>query len=356
MAQLADNHALLIYRVGPVLCCAPTLSVTTLISPPSLTHPPNSTDSHPGIFRHDGQLVSLLELRQLFGVEQQDRTQPGRIIICRLTDQHIGFLVDEVTDVIATPNHGWGQLSPSLSGGVFKRSLLLDGKIYLYCEFEKLQMIRKSGFLKPWIQQLQEKKQPEEDTRIPSSTVTEKAPRPTEAVVESSRTAPPSIAPSAADSGFHSQQSAAPLPPNNKADKARNRDKHRAMKNTPQIRNKKQQTTTCTSPEHSVKAPPRISAGSATTPPSSATTPYPAADTLDFNTHQQAPVPTNRAGTDLPITAIVLIGAGLITALVYLWPKQHTNPGIRSVVDTFATETLTPANSPPRSLKIRVSQ
>ena len=111
MAQLADNNALLIYRVGPVLCCAPTLPVESLIPPPALTRPPGSSESHPGIFRHDGKLVRITDLRQLFGVEPQDRTQPGRIIICQLNDRYTGFLVDEIIDVITSPASGWGALS-----------------------------------------------------------------------------------------------------------------------------------------------------------------------------------------------------------------------------------------------------
>ncbi len=168
MAQLADNNALLIYRVGPVLCSAPTLPIDALIPPPSLTRPPGSSESHPGIFRHDGKLVRLTDLRQLFGVEQQNRNQPGRIIVCQLDQHYTGFLVDEVIDVIKTPTSGWGQLSLSLSGGVFSKSLLLEEKIYLYTEFEKLHQVRNQGFLKPWIEQLQEQKQQQQQEKTHS--------------------------------------------------------------------------------------------------------------------------------------------------------------------------------------------
>ena len=183
MAQLADNNALLIYRVGPVLCCAPTLPIETLIPPPSLTRPPGSSDAHPGIFRHDGKLVRLTDMRQLFGVAEQDRSQPGRIAICRLDTGYSGFLVDEIIDVILSPASGWGQISPSLSGGVFTRSLLLNDKIHLYAEFAQLHKVRHAGFLKPWIEHLQQEARKQDARQIEATTQQREAVNATRPVV-----------------------------------------------------------------------------------------------------------------------------------------------------------------------------
>ncbi len=169
MAQLADNHALLLYRVGPVLCCAPTAPVEGLIPPPPLTRPPGSSSTSPGIFRHDGHTVRLLEARELFGVEPDHRQRPGKVILCQFAGRHYGFLVDEIIDVIESPSSGWGRLSPSLTGGVFSRSLLLDERIHLYTELEKLQELRHYGFLKPWIEQLEEKPAAAADTATAGS-------------------------------------------------------------------------------------------------------------------------------------------------------------------------------------------
>ena len=172
MAQLEDNNALLIYRVGPVLCCAPTLPIVTIISPPHLTHPPGTNSSHPGIFKHGNMLVNVVDVRVQFGVKESDWSKPGRIVITLLNNRYYGFHIDQVIDVIHIPGSGWGQLSPQLSGGVFTRSLTLDSapdtpgtpntsnskkgeKIHLYAEFEKLQNIRVAGFLKPYIEHLQ---------------------------------------------------------------------------------------------------------------------------------------------------------------------------------------------------------
>ncbi len=352
MAQLADNHALLLFRVGPVLCCAPTLCVTTLISPPSLTHPPGSSGSHPGIFRHDGQLVSLIDLRHLFGVEEPDRKQPGRIIICHFADQPRGFLVDEVIDVISTPERGWGQLSPSLSGGVFRRSLLLDEKIHLYCEFEKLHMIRHAGFLKPWIQQLHEKPRPGEDTPVhaaASATVLEKKSVPAKRAIKSSTISPPSATPSPAIADFCSRPSARPVKQhpfnlhNNKADKITSTRKQATTNSTPQTDSQKRQTAAPVKPRYSASPSTRASPVRHTPETSlPRQPPHPA--------HHDVRMRVDKPVTNLQIMTVVLICVGLISAIAYLWPNHATHPVIvKSATDRLAVEALTAANPHPEN-------
>lgn len=347
MAQLTDNHALLIYRVGPVLCCAPTLCIEALIPPPSLTHPPGRSDSHPGIFRHDGKLVSLIDVRELFGVEEPDRTRPGRIVICHIENRHIGFLVDKVIDVIKTPASGWGQLSASLSGGIFTRSLLLDEKIHLYCEFEKLTMIRRTGFLKPWIQQLYEKAPHGENVDALAETPTkpiEKKSVPAQTVIHPGATSRPATTVSPATPDFRPSPITQPVKPHNspiqgnKENKLTPIHKHATAKNTQHPENKKQ----------SVVTPAFRASSTSTRPDTSRATPSP----------QPAPppvmdVPANHASTstnhtriNLPVMAFVFVCIGLISTLAYLWPDQNTNPVTQPAVDMPATKVLAAIKPP----------
>ncbi|MCW9023253.1 MAG: chemotaxis protein CheW [Gammaproteobacteria bacterium] len=175
MAQLDENNALLIYRVGPVLSCAPTRVVETIISPPALTHPPGTSNAHPGIFKHGSKLVHAIDVRVLFGVEEKDWVKPGRIVIAEFEQRHYGFWVDQIIDVIKQPEKGWGQLSAHLSGGVFTRTLTLDSKIHLYAEFEKLQQVKQTGFLRPYIEHL-EQEQKQQKIQAESTTATNTKP------------------------------------------------------------------------------------------------------------------------------------------------------------------------------------
>lgn len=157
-----DNDALLTYRVGPVLCCGPTLPIITITPPPSLTHLPGTSIAEPGIFKHGSYIVSATDLRYRFGVKQENWKQPGQVIIAQHDDLTRGYYVDEIKDVIHFPKTGWGQLPAHLPRGIFSRTLLLDKQIYLYTEFEKLSQLQGSGYLAEYISQLENIKQSEQ--------------------------------------------------------------------------------------------------------------------------------------------------------------------------------------------------
>lgn len=156
-----DNDALLTYRVGPVLCCGPTLPIITITPPPSLTHLPGTNTAEPGIFKHGSYIVSATDLRYRFGVKQENWKQPGQVIIAQHGDLTRGYYVDEIKDVIHFPETGWGQLPAYLPRGIFTRTLLLNEQIYLYTEFEKLSQLQGTGYLAEYISRLEEIKQEE---------------------------------------------------------------------------------------------------------------------------------------------------------------------------------------------------
>ena len=156
------QQSLLTFRVGPVLCCAPSLPVRSIITPPKLTHLPGSDSSQPGIFKHGSHIVKVLDLRQKFGIEQSEQTQPGNLIITIFETESFAFWVDQILDVFDFPSEGWGNLPAAIPRGVFSRTLLLNKKIHLYSEFEKLATIKDLGYLKHYIQQLKKQQDAQE--------------------------------------------------------------------------------------------------------------------------------------------------------------------------------------------------
>lgn len=156
------QQSLLTFRVGPVLCCAPSLPVRSIISPPKITHPPGSNSSQPGIFKHGSHIVKVLDLRQKFGIEKSEQTQPGNLIITIFEKESFAFWVDQILDVFDFPSEGWGNLPSAIPRGVFSRTLLLNKKIHLYSEFEKLATINDLGYLKHYIQQLKKQQDVQE--------------------------------------------------------------------------------------------------------------------------------------------------------------------------------------------------
>jgi len=171
MATPQNTSSLLLFRVGPVFCSAPSLAVDSIILPPPLNHPPGSNPAKPGIFRHSGHIISCLDLRYQFGVEQTQWVTPGRMVITQLSKGRVGFWIDEILEVIEPPASGWGPLPPLLPRGVFSKTLLYAKEIYLYADFEALYKIPRHGYLQVYIQQLLEQ-QARKTTPTPSKTTT----------------------------------------------------------------------------------------------------------------------------------------------------------------------------------------
>jgi nucleoid-associated protein YgaU/chemotaxis signal transduction protein len=159
--RLEDTNALLLYRVGPVLMCSPTLQVESVIVPPAISRVNASSDAEPGMFRSMYGMVRVVDLRVRFGVDAAQRKQPGQIVIVEVTGGHAGFWVDEIEDVIAFPQTGWSQVPSHVPGSVFSRALLQENDIRLYAEFDRLDSFKASGYLREHIRKLQQTAQQE---------------------------------------------------------------------------------------------------------------------------------------------------------------------------------------------------
>lgn len=160
---ITDSDALLLYRVGPVLCCSSTRSVESVVVPPSMKKPPGVDELRPGIFRHVSGIVSIVDLRVAFGVNKERRSSNGRVIIVKFETGSPGFWVDEIIDVIEYPEKGWGQLPALIPRDVFEKILVLNEKIQLYCDFENLNACKKTGYLREYIERLDEEDRQKDD-------------------------------------------------------------------------------------------------------------------------------------------------------------------------------------------------
>ncbi|MDH5444098.1 MAG: chemotaxis protein CheW [Gammaproteobacteria bacterium] len=175
--------ALLLYRVGPVLCCAPADPVQTIIAPQKLTRPPGSNAARPGIFYHANHVVTVSELRHRFGIPEAEREQPGRLVITFLNDVFTAYWVDEIIEVIDIPKEGWGEAPAYLPKGIFSQTLLIDEKIYLYGQFSDFEKLPESDYLSQYFDRLGHpsmlEQRPDENETESSSdqTQAEKAPQ-----------------------------------------------------------------------------------------------------------------------------------------------------------------------------------
>ena len=172
--EAPHNSALLIFRVGPVLCAAPSLPIVSIVSPPKLSHPPGSSPANPGIFYHAEHVVSVTDLRYQFGLDESKWIQPGRLIITEADGVYDALWVDDIIEVIEAPKEGWGPLPALLPQKIFSHTLLIDDQIHLYTELRQLVEIDESGVLRQYIEKLQQN--PEMIDGHSSDTPTEEKP------------------------------------------------------------------------------------------------------------------------------------------------------------------------------------
>ncbi len=169
MVQMPSHQALLLFRVGPILCCADTSAVVAIIEPRPLTRPPGSNAAAPGIFKHAGKLVRTSDLRHLFGSDATVASKSQRLIITEQPTGQIGFVVDEIIEVMAMPNNGFGPIPAMIPKDVFQRSLLWQKQIYLVTDFSALAALKDRGYLRSYLAHLQ-KSTPAAMTSAPVAT------------------------------------------------------------------------------------------------------------------------------------------------------------------------------------------
>jgi len=77
---------------------------------------PDAASSVRGIANLRGEVVTVLDLRTILELDPQDQTSQSRLIILRYHDEHVGLLVDQVTDVLTVGPETEESLPASISG------------------------------------------------------------------------------------------------------------------------------------------------------------------------------------------------------------------------------------------------
>lgn len=92
----ADLWQGLAFRNGAQWWVAPREDVREVIQPPRLTRVPNAQPWLPGVANVRGALLTLVDLRRLFGTGEGEISRTTRVLVLNSERQPLGFLVDEV--------------------------------------------------------------------------------------------------------------------------------------------------------------------------------------------------------------------------------------------------------------------
>ncbi len=87
------------FFVGGALCGINILNIQEINKHFDITQVPQSSDYIKGILNLRGRIVTIIDLGKKLGLEPVNHTMDNRNIIVNSEDEHIGLLVDSISDV-----------------------------------------------------------------------------------------------------------------------------------------------------------------------------------------------------------------------------------------------------------------
>ena len=105
------------FYVGGALCGINILNIQEINKHIDITKVPQSSDYIKGILNLRGRIVTIIDLGKKLGLDPVNNDQDNRNIIVNSEDEHIGLLVDSISDV-ALANKEDIEPAPSNIGGV----------------------------------------------------------------------------------------------------------------------------------------------------------------------------------------------------------------------------------------------
>ncbi|WP_457571451.1 chemotaxis protein CheW [Desulfovulcanus sp.] len=134
------------FYIGEALCGIDIDHVQEINKQISFTVVPHAFDYVLGIMNLRGRIVTIIDLGKKLGLGDSRVTEKSRIIIVNSKEEHIGLLVDKITDVIMAD---WDQVTPSPSnikggqGKYFQGVLKLKNKLVAILDIEEVLAVGK---------------------------------------------------------------------------------------------------------------------------------------------------------------------------------------------------------------------
>jgi len=105
------------FYVGGALCGIDILNIQEINKHFEITKVPQSSDYVVGILNLRGKIVTIIDLGKKLQLSEIKRDKDSRNIIVNSKDEHIGLLVDSISDVVHC-NHEDTEPSPSNLNGI----------------------------------------------------------------------------------------------------------------------------------------------------------------------------------------------------------------------------------------------
>ena len=95
------QHSLCTFRIGTISLGVEVRRVQEVIRAQRLTRVPGGPQAVRGLLNLRGQIVTALDLRQVFNVEHTEDPERLMNVVMRTIDGPVSFLVNEISDVVA---------------------------------------------------------------------------------------------------------------------------------------------------------------------------------------------------------------------------------------------------------------
>jgi len=96
----ARSMELATFYVGKALCGIDILNIQEINKHFEVTTVPQAADYVVGVLNLRGRIVTILDLGKKLGLSQIEKDKNNRNIIVRSQDEHIGLMVDSISDVV----------------------------------------------------------------------------------------------------------------------------------------------------------------------------------------------------------------------------------------------------------------
>ena len=123
-----DILQLVSFKIGREEFGVDILQVQEIIRMMKITRVPNSPDYVDGVVNLRGKVIPVVDLRKRLGMEIKDRDKNTRIIVVELESKTIGFIVDEVNEVLRIPR-SITEAPPKMVSGIDSEYITAVGKL-----------------------------------------------------------------------------------------------------------------------------------------------------------------------------------------------------------------------------------
>lgn len=142
ISEDTDLLQLVGFKLGDEEFCIDIINVNEIIKMQKVTSIPNAPSSVLGIVNIRGKIIAVVDTRLKLNLQSREYNNDTRIIIVEFENKSIGFIVDEVTEVLRIPKNILKDVPDIVSTEVntdYIRSIAsIEDKIVILLDLKKL--------------------------------------------------------------------------------------------------------------------------------------------------------------------------------------------------------------------------